>query len=55
MFAIAIGLAAAYTRISREEREKGRSVQESVEVVRRRWDLAWRGGGGEETGVKGKV
>ncbi|KAF2855067.1 hypothetical protein T440DRAFT_202634 [Plenodomus tracheiphilus IPT5] len=51
IFAISIGLAAAYTRINREEKEKGRSTQESIEVVRRRWDLAWRGEGeGEKVG-----
>lgn len=41
IFAITIGLAAAGTRINREEKEKGRSTQESVEVFRRRVGIAW--------------
>ncbi|KAG9195480.1 hypothetical protein G6011_00601 [Alternaria panax] len=43
LFAISIGLAAAFTRINREEKEKGRSSQESIDVLRRRWSLAWQG------------
>jgi hypothetical protein len=42
IFAISIGLAAAATRINREEKEKGRSTAESVDVLRRRWSLAWQ-------------
>jgi hypothetical protein len=47
IFAITIGLAAAFTRINREEKEKGRSTQESLDVLRRRWRLAWENGGTE--------
>ncbi|KAH7073539.1 hypothetical protein BKA63DRAFT_35364 [Paraphoma chrysanthemicola] len=42
IFAISIGLAAAVTRINREEKEKGRSTSESMDVLRRRWTLAWQ-------------
>jgi hypothetical protein len=45
IFAISIGLAAAVTRINREEKEKGRSTQESWDVLKRRWALAWESGG----------
>ncbi|EOA88356.1 uncharacterized protein SETTUDRAFT_160259 [Exserohilum turcica Et28A] len=45
LFAISIGLAAAATRINREEKEKGRSTQQSLEVLRRRCGLAWQSGG----------
>jgi hypothetical protein len=48
VFAISIGLAAAFTRINREEKEKGRSTQESLDVFRRRWDLAWASKEGEK-------
>ncbi|RMZ67083.1 non-classical export 1 [Pyrenophora seminiperda CCB06] len=41
LFAISIGLAAALTRIKREEKEKGRNMAESMEVFRRRVGLAW--------------
>ena len=41
VFAISIGLAAAVTRINREEKEKGRSTQETMDVFKRRWALAW--------------
>ena len=41
VFAISIGLAAAVTRINREEKEKGRSTQETIDVFKRRWTLAW--------------
>jgi hypothetical protein len=46
IFAIAIGFAAAGTRINREEKEKGRSTAQSMDVLRRRWDLAWQPAGG---------
>jgi hypothetical protein len=42
IFAISIGLAAAATRINREEKEKGRSTQETIDVFKRRWALAWQ-------------
>ncbi|KAH7117769.1 hypothetical protein B0J11DRAFT_91269 [Dendryphion nanum] len=41
VFAISIGLAAAATRINREEKEKGRSTGESIEVFKKRAGLAW--------------
>jgi len=42
IFAISIGLAAAVTRINREEKEKGRSTAQSVDVLKKRWSLAWQ-------------
>jgi hypothetical protein len=42
IFALSIGLAAAATRINREEREKGRSTTQSMDVLKRRWNLAWQ-------------
>jgi len=43
VFAIFIGAAAAAARISREEKEKGRNTQQTIEVLRRRFQLAWKG------------
>lgn len=48
VFAISIGLAAAVTRINREEKENGRSSQESMDVLKRRWNLAWYGAEGDK-------
>lgn len=45
IFAISIGLAAAATRINREEREKGRNTAATVEVLKRRVGLWWDGEG----------
>jgi hypothetical protein len=42
IFALSIGIAAAVTRINREEREKGRSTTQSMDVLKRRWNLAWQ-------------
>ncbi|KAF2793514.1 hypothetical protein K505DRAFT_244237 [Melanomma pulvis-pyrius CBS 109.77] len=44
IFAISIGLAAAMTRINREEKEKNRSTEQSIEVLKRRTRIAWEGG-----------
>lgn len=35
VFALVIGVAAAATRINREEKEKGRTTQETVDAARR--------------------
>jgi hypothetical protein len=35
IFALAIGIAAAVVRINREEKEKGRTTQQTVEAARR--------------------
>jgi hypothetical protein len=43
VFAISIGVAAAATRINREEKGKGRSTAQSMDVLKRRWNLAWQG------------
>ena len=36
IFAVSVGLTAAVVRINREEKEKGRTTQETIESVRRR-------------------
>ncbi|PSN67848.1 hypothetical protein BS50DRAFT_572839 [Corynespora cassiicola Philippines] len=43
IFAISMGLAAAATRINREEKEKGRNTGETLDVFKRRWALVWEG------------
>ncbi|KAF2118656.1 hypothetical protein BDV96DRAFT_642840 [Lophiotrema nucula] len=43
VFAIAIGVGAALTRINREEKEKGRSTPETLEALKRRMQIAWTG------------
>ncbi|KAK4162256.1 hypothetical protein QBC43DRAFT_291133 [Cladorrhinum sp. PSN259] len=40
IFAVFIGAAAAATRINREEKEKGRTTQETLDTLRRRFGLA---------------
>ena len=56
-----IGIAAAGVRINREEKEKGRSTQQSWEGLKRRWGIAMEnvdvggaGGGKEGEGKGGK-
>ncbi|KAK7185372.1 autophagy protein 8 [Paraphaeosphaeria sporulosa] len=44
IFAVSIGLAAAATRINREEKDKGRSTAQTVDVFKRRVALWWDGG-----------
>jgi len=41
IFAISIGLAAAATRINREEKEQGRNTADTLEVVKRRFGIWW--------------
>ncbi|KAJ4289528.1 hypothetical protein N0V90_010857 [Kalmusia sp. IMI 367209] len=43
IFAVSIGLAAAATRINREEKEKGRSTAETIDVLKRRVGIWWAG------------
>jgi hypothetical protein len=45
LFAITIGLAAAVTRIQREEKEQGRGTAETVDVFKRRFNIWWESGG----------
>lgn len=58
IFAMSIGITAAGVRINREEKEKGRSTQESFEGLKRRWGLAMEssglvgGGEGKDGGKK---
>lgn len=47
-----IGIAAAAVRINREEKEKGKSTQQSWESLKRRWAIAMEKGDGAE-GKKG--
>ena len=42
VFAISVGAAAAFVRIRREEREKGHSMDQSIDALKRRTDLAWK-------------
>ncbi|KAK8212726.1 hypothetical protein IWZ01DRAFT_277627 [Phyllosticta capitalensis] len=49
LFAAAIGVAAAASRINREEREKGRGPSQSWRVFQRRWQVAF---GGAPTGAR---
>jgi hypothetical protein len=43
IFAISIGLAAAVTRINREEKERGMSTAQTMDTLKRRWNLTWQG------------
>ena len=36
---MSIGVSAAVVRINREEKEKGRSTQQSLESLKRRWGI----------------
>ncbi|OQN99621.1 hypothetical protein B0A48_14763 [Cryoendolithus antarcticus] len=40
IFAMSVGLAAAYVRINREEKEKGKTTQQSVDSLRLRLPMA---------------
>ena len=51
LFAISIGVAAALTRINREEKEKGRSTQDTMDVFKRRLNLAWQGNAEQGKGL----
>ncbi|KAF2688648.1 hypothetical protein K458DRAFT_428181 [Lentithecium fluviatile CBS 122367] len=44
LFAISIGLAAAATRINREEKEKGRNAAETGDVFKKRFNIWWESG-----------
>jgi len=39
IFAMSVGVAAAAVRINREEKEKGKSTQQSIEDAKRRWNM----------------
>lgn len=49
---MSVGITAAAVRINREEKEKGKSFEQSKESLRRRVDLAWKEVMGEEEGKK---
>ncbi|KAI7189530.1 hypothetical protein D0869_05541 [Hortaea werneckii] len=50
IFATSVGVAAAVVRINREEKEKGRTTEQSVETFKRRVNLVM-----ENSGEEGKV
>ncbi|TKA24041.1 hypothetical protein B0A50_06932 [Salinomyces thailandicus] len=54
IFATSIGVAAAYVRINREEKEKGRSTEQTIESLKRRVNLVLerRGTGTAGAGVE---
>lgn len=43
VFAITIGVAAAGVRINREEKEKGKTTEQTIASLKRRVDLVWNG------------
>ena len=49
---MSVGIAAAVVRINREEKEQGKSTEQTIESLRRRVGLAWSGTG---QGVEGKI
>jgi hypothetical protein len=51
IFAVSVGITAAAVRINREEKEKGKSFEESKASLQRRAALAWREVMGEEEKV----
>ncbi|GAB1738064.1 hypothetical protein NU219Hw_g2571t1 [Hortaea werneckii] len=50
IFATSVGVAAAVVRINREEKEKGRTTEQSVETFRKRVNMFM-----EKSGEEGKV
>ena len=50
IFAVSIGVTAAVVRINREEKEKGRTTEQSIEALKRRTRLVF-GGEGEKKAV----
>jgi hypothetical protein len=42
IFAVSVGVAAAVVRINREEKEKGKSFEQSKESLGRRAEMAWK-------------
>ncbi|KAI6801441.1 hypothetical protein KC363_g1343 [Hortaea werneckii] len=53
IFATSIGVAAAVVRINREEKEKGRSTEQSIETLKRRVNMVMEKSGGEGKGAAG--
>ena len=45
IFAVSVGITAAAVRINREEKEKGKSFEESKASLERRAALAWKAWG----------
>ena len=44
LFAMSVGIAAAFVRINREEKEKGKTTQQSIESLKSRWALLFESG-----------
>jgi hypothetical protein len=55
IFAVSVGVAAAAVRINREEKEKGKSFEQSKESLNRRAGMAWKIIRGELEGEKAAV
>ena len=51
IFAMSVGIAAAAVRINREEKEQGKTTEQTIASFKRRIDLAWNGA--SETAKKG--
>jgi len=41
---MSVGIAAAFVRINREEKEKGKTTQQSIESLKSRWALLFESG-----------
>ena len=52
IFAVSVGCAAAVVRINREEKEKGKSFEQTKESLGRRAEMAWKIVRGEIEGEK---
>lgn len=50
VFAVFIGVSAAAMRINREEKEKGRSTQDSIDSLKRRTQLVFGSSEGKKSG-----
>ncbi|KAF2207010.1 hypothetical protein CERZMDRAFT_102858 [Cercospora zeae-maydis SCOH1-5] len=50
IFAVSVGITAAVVRINREEKEKGRTTQQTLDALKRRTQLVFGGPKKEETG-----
>lgn len=42
IFAVSVGVAAAFVRIRREDKDKGRNMEQTLEVFKRRVAIAWK-------------
>lgn len=49
---MSVGAAAAVVRVNREEKEKGKNTEQTIESFKRRWALAFDNDGGGKPGVE---